>query len=265
MATFTWDLKSWHHLHIYNGMIKCWRSESLTCFPFGGGGNIRGLVLALWKLKEPRLCTPIEDPFKWLLCAESVLCTTPASFVTAFPPYVPPYVHSMVEGAIRCWQHGRSSDHAYIQSEHLIYIATTCCLLLAYMFNHVLVEGFPSDWTIHTIIPFTFQELGWKQVTTKLLWLVKSWPRFRKQCFGDCTNFLSTCAEEQGSMHQDSWNQVDLLCIILLCVIEVTTLQLNWNDCAATFVDFCKVFGTIRWELLFCSDTCMGGFGRTFR
>ena len=50
-------------------------------------------------------------------------------------------------------QHGRSADHTGLQSEHIIYAASTIAPLIAHIFNRAIGEGFPEEWTQHTIVP----------------------------------------------------------------------------------------------------------------
>ena len=59
----------------------------------------------------------------------------------------------MVERAIRRLQHGRSSDHTGIQSEHLIYATNALAPFIGLLFNRALAEGFPAEWTMRTIAP----------------------------------------------------------------------------------------------------------------
>ena len=59
----------------------------------------------------------------------------------------------MVERAIHRMQHGRSADHTRLQSEHIIYAASTIAPLIAHIFNRAIGEGFPEEWTKHTIVP----------------------------------------------------------------------------------------------------------------
>lgn len=59
----------------------------------------------------------------------------------------------MIERAIRCLQYGRSSDHTGLQSEHLVYAVDTLAPFIACLFNRALAEGFPGEWTMHTISP----------------------------------------------------------------------------------------------------------------
>ncbi|MCO5559545.1 hypothetical protein L7F22_013146 [Adiantum nelumboides] len=59
----------------------------------------------------------------------------------------------MVERAIRRLQHGRSTDHTGIKSEHLIYAAATLASFIALLFNRALAEGLPAEWSMHTIVP----------------------------------------------------------------------------------------------------------------
>eukprot|EP00250_Pteridium_aquilinum_P000078 c10096_g1_i2 orf=190-405(-) len=59
----------------------------------------------------------------------------------------------MIERAIRRLQHGRSSDHTGIRSEHIIYAVDILAPSIAHMFNRALAEGLPAEWTMHTIAP----------------------------------------------------------------------------------------------------------------
>ncbi|MCO5604881.1 hypothetical protein L7F22_059055 [Adiantum nelumboides] len=87
------------------------------------------------RLREPRAPTLVDDPQRWHDYAQRLYQ------IPDQPPIPEPmeprpiastlFTAAMVERAIRRLQHGRSTDHTGIQSEHLIYAAATLAPFIA--------------------------------------------------------------------------------------------------------------------------------------
>ncbi|MCO5584754.1 hypothetical protein L7F22_038686 [Adiantum nelumboides] len=153
----------------------------------------------------------------------------------------------MVERAIRRLQHGRSTDHTGIQSEHLNYTAP----FIALLFNRALAEGLPAEWGMHTIVPIhksgdlldpgNYRTIMIGHTLAKLYGAVLEAE-------------LSSYAESEGlrapgqAGFRRAFSTVDHI-FTLRCLIDQAKAWKKRLHCC--FVDFRKAFDTIPWDRLF--------------
>ena len=209
-----------------------------------------------WRtLREPRPSTPIEDPQTWHDYAER-LYDIPGQPPIPHPPEARPmsssfFTAEMVERAIRLLQHRRSADHTGLQSEHLIYAATTIAPLIAHVFNRAIGEGFPEEWTRHTIVPIhkSGDTLDPGNYRTIMIGHVMA------KLYGAVLEAeLSSFAETEGlrapgqAGFRRAFSTIDHV-FVLRCLIDGAKVRKKRLYCC--FVDFRKAFDTVPRERLF--------------
>ena len=98
----------------------------------------------------------LRDPSTWQSYAKKlydVFAQPPISQPTEPCPATPTFNPRVIVKAIHRLQHRRATHHNGLQGEHLMYAKDTLAPFLAHLFNRILSEGFPIEWTMHTIIP----------------------------------------------------------------------------------------------------------------
>ncbi|MCO5603458.1 hypothetical protein L7F22_057608 [Adiantum nelumboides] len=102
----------------------------------------RDSEVAWHRLQEPGPSTPIEDPQRWHNYAQrlyEIPRQPPIPEPTGPRPATSTFFRAgMVEETIRRLQHGRSTNHTAMQSEHIIYAADTLAPFIAMLFNRAL-------------------------------------------------------------------------------------------------------------------------------
>jgi len=209
-----------------------------------------------WRtLREPRPTTPIEDPQTWHDYAER-LYEVPGQPPIPEPPEPRPttstfFTAAMVERAIRRLQHGRATDHTGLQSEHLIYAADILAPLIAHVFNRVVVEGFPKEWTRHTIVPLHKSGDALDPGNYRTIMIGHTMAKL----YGAVLEAeLSSYAEGEGLRAPEqagfrrAFSTIDHI-FVLRCLIDGAKARKKRLYCC--FVDFRKAFDTVPRERLF--------------
>ena len=168
------------------------------------------------------------------------------------PPTTPTlFTTHMVTRAIKNLQHSRASDHTGLQSEHLIYAATTLSPLIAHMFNRALTEGFPPEWTMHTIVPIHKAGDAMDPGNYRTIMI----GHVHAKLYGAILEAkLSTYTKDVGLRVQEQTGfRRGLLTLdhifVLRCLIDQTRIRRQRLYCC--FVDFRKAFDTVPRDRLF--------------
>ncbi|MCO5564505.1 hypothetical protein L7F22_018166 [Adiantum nelumboides] len=207
------------------------------------------------RLREPRTPTPINDPQRWHDYAQR-LCQIPDQ--PPIPESTEPqpitstfFTATMVERAIRRLQHGRSTDHTGIQSEHLIYVAATLAPFIALLFNRALAEGLPTEWSMHTIVPIhkSGDLLDPGNYRTIMIGhtLAKLYGAVLEAELSSYAESESLRAPGQAGFRR-AFSTIDHI-FTLRCLIDQAKARKRQLHCC--FVDFCKPFDTIPRDRLF--------------
>ena len=209
-----------------------------------------------WRtLREPRPTTPIEDPRVWHDYAEK-LYEVPGQPPIPQPPETRPrrssfFTPTMVEKAIKHMQHRRSADHTGLQSEHIIYAASTIAPLIAHVFNRAIGEGFPEAWTQHTIVPIhkssdTLDPGNYRTIMIRHT-MAKLYGAVLEAELSSYAEAEGLRAPEQAGFRR-AFSTIDHV-FVLRCLIDGAKARKKRLYCC--FVDFRKAFDTAPREKLF--------------